>query len=111
MAIQFIFRIINFAKNQWFGSLLLLLFIVYLLLPNQDIIQYNKNNAIFSKKMDSLSNLYINNKKVLDSLKKIDTMYINKIKSIKQTHYEKIHIIDSLPTSELQCYFTEHYPE
>jgi predicted RND superfamily exporter protein len=111
MVLPYIFRIINFAKNQWFGSLLLLLFIIYLFLPNQSIKQYNKNNITFSKKIDSLSDLVIKNKKVIDSLKKIDTVYVNKIKSIKQVHYEKNRIIDSLPTSELQRYFTEHYPE
>ena len=49
--------------------------------------------------------------KSVDSLKTIDTLIITKIKIIKQKEYETIRIIDSLPVSGLQSYFTERYPE
>jgi hypothetical protein len=47
--------------------------------------------------------------KVIDSLSKIDTVIVNKIKTIKQKEYVQIKVIDSLPISGLQQYFTDNY--
>ena len=49
--------------------------------------------------------------KIIDSLSKIDTVIVNKIKTIKQKEYVQIRIIDSLPVSGLQKYFTDRYSE
>jgi len=49
--------------------------------------------------------------KVIDSLSKIDTLIVTKIKTIKQKEYVQIRIIDSLPVSGLQRYFSDRYPE
>lgn len=47
--------------------------------------------------------------KVIDSLSKIDTVIVNKIKTIKQKEYVQIKVIDSLPISGLQKYFSDRY--
>jgi hypothetical protein len=47
--------------------------------------------------------------KVIDSLSKIDTVIVNKIKTIKQKEYVQIKVIDSLPISGLQKFFTDRY--
>jgi hypothetical protein len=49
--------------------------------------------------------------KVIDSLSKIDTVIVNKIKTIKQKEYVQIKVIDSLPISGLQKFFTDRYKE
>lgn len=49
--------------------------------------------------------------KIIDSLSKIDTVIVTKIKTIKQKEYVQIKVIDSLPISGLQKYFSERYPE
>lgn len=49
--------------------------------------------------------------KIIDSLSKIDTVIVNRIKTIKQKEYVQIRIIDSLPVSGLQKYFTDRYSE
>jgi hypothetical protein len=49
--------------------------------------------------------------KIIDSLSKIDTVIVNRIKTIKQKEYVQIKIIDSLPVSGLQKYFTDRYEE
>ena len=49
--------------------------------------------------------------KIIDSLSKVDTVIVNRIKTIKQKEYVQIRIIDSLPVSGLQQYFTDRYPE
>jgi hypothetical protein len=49
--------------------------------------------------------------KIIDSLSKIDTVIVNKIKTIKQKEYVQIKVIDSLPISGLQKYFSDRYPQ
>ena len=49
--------------------------------------------------------------KIIDSLSKVDTVIVNRIKTIKQKEYVQIRIIDSLPVSGLQKYFTDRYSE
>lgn len=49
--------------------------------------------------------------KIIDSLSKIDTVIVTKIKTIKQKEYVQIKVIDSLPISGLQKYFSDRYPE
>ena len=45
----------------------------------------------------------------IDSLSKIDTVIVNKIKTIKQKEYVQIKVIDSLPISGLQKFFSDRY--
>ena len=49
--------------------------------------------------------------KIIDSLSRVDTVIVNRIKTIKQKEYVQIRIIDSLPVSGLQKYFTDRYSE
>ena len=46
---------------------------------------------------------------IIDSLSRIDTLIVNKIKIIKQKEYVQIRIVDSLPISGLQKYFSDKY--
>ena len=47
--------------------------------------------------------------KIIDSLSKIDTVIVNKIKTIKQKEYVQVKVIDSLPISGLQKFFSARY--
>ena len=47
--------------------------------------------------------------KTIDSLSKIDTVIVNKIKTIKQKEYVQVKVIDSLPISGLQKFFSDRY--
>ena len=49
--------------------------------------------------------------KIIDSLSRVDTVIVNRIKIITQKEYVQIRIIDSLPVSGLQRYFTDRYSE
>ena len=49
--------------------------------------------------------------RIIDSLSKIDTVIVNKIKTIKQKEYVQVKVIDSLPISGLQKYFSDRYPQ
>lgn len=106
-----IFQIINFIKSQWLGFILIVAFIIFSMFNTGEAAKYKKERIDFNTKISSLELLADKNKKLIDSLKKIDGVYVEKIKVIKQKEYEKIYVIDSLPANELQSYFTERYPE
>jgi hypothetical protein len=104
-------KVMSFIKSQWLGVLLLIVFIVYSMFNTLKTNKYVEEREKFKIKINSLELLANENKKLIDSLKQIDGVYIEKIKIIKQKEYEQIRIIDSLPVNELQGYFSERYPE
>jgi hypothetical protein len=105
------YHISNFVKSQWLAVVFIIVFIIYLIFNTTDIAKYKEERSKFNSKIDSLELLADKNKKLIDSLKQIDGVFVEKIKVIKEKEYEEIHIIDSLPVNELQGYFTERYPE
>jgi hypothetical protein len=105
------YHISNFVKSQWLAVVLIIVFIIYSIFNTADIAKYKEERSKFNSKIDSLELLADKNKKLIDSLKQIDGVFVEKIKVIKEKEYEEIHIIDSLPVNELQGYFTERYPE
>ena len=105
------YHISSFIKSQWLAVVLIIVFITYSIFNTADIAKYKEERSKFNNKIDSLELLAEKNKKLIDSLKEIDGVYVDRIKVIKQKEYEEIRIIDSLPVSELQSYFPERYPE
>jgi len=106
-----LYKVYKFLKEQWLGSVLIILWLISIFMYQ------NKKNELLNKAYILESKLKQLEKKAkielkdVDSLKTIDTIIVTRIKIIKQKEYEKIRIIDSLPISGLQSYFTERYPK
>lgn len=103
-------HISSFIKSQWLAVVLVIVFIIYSIINTAKMAKYKEERYKFNNKINSLELLADKNKKLIDSLKQIDGVYVEKIKVIKQKEYEEIRIIDSLPSNELQGYFSERYP-
>ena len=106
-----LYSVYKFFKEQWLGSILIIVWLISIF-----IYQHKKNELlnkayVLEAKVKDLENKAKVELKSVDSLKAIDTVIVNRIKIIKQKEYEKIRIIDSLPISGLQEYFTDRYPE
>ena len=106
-----LYKVYKFFKEQWLGSILIIVWLISI------FIYQDKKNELLSKsyvletKIKDLEKKAKAELKSIDSLKNIDTIIVTRIKIIKQKEYEKIRIIDSLPISGLQSYFTERYPK
>jgi hypothetical protein len=106
-----LYSVYKFFKEQWLGSILIIVWLISV------FIYQNKKNELLNKAYDLETKVKELQKKAkielkdVDSLKTIDTIIVTRIKIIKQKEYEKIRIIDSLPVSGLQSYFTERYPK
>ena len=103
--------IIKFIRDQWFGSLLLVLFLIYTLYGQfSETALLRKENQIESK-ISILNKTKEVSVKKIDSLSQNDTIVMTKIVLIKQKENEKIKAIDVLPISGLQKFFSDRYSE
>jgi|TARA_R100000084_G_scaffold85500_1_gene40412 hypothetical protein len=103
-------KVLNFLKNQWFGLLIIVVLIFLNLQSQREISLYeeklqeiNEQIKIYEKK-DELLRIKI------DSLSNADVKVVEKIKTIKEKEYVQLKVVDSMPVSELQEFFTDRYP-
>lgn len=106
-----LYKLYKFFREQWLGGILIIVWLISIFMYQ------NKKNELLNKayileaKIKNLEKKASAELKSIDSLKTIDTLIVTRIKIIKQKEYEEIRIIDSLPISGLQSYFTERYPK
>lgn len=99
----------NFIKNQWLAGVIIIIWILASLHSRMD------NNKLLDEanhlkvEVDSLQDISEQKAKQIDSLSKVDTIIVDKIKTIKEKEYVEIKVIDSLPVSGLQQFFTDRY--
>lgn len=104
-------KILNFFKQQWLGSLLIIIWILSVLVyqnKRENLLLESENLKAKVERLDKELNTY---KKVGEALKKTDTIIVERIKKIKEKEYVQIKVIDSLPISGLQQFFTDRYTE
>lgn len=104
-------KFIDSLEKQWLAIVIAALWL-FSYTANQE-----KNNALLEQtkllevKITELEKKDDESAKIIDSLSKIDTVIVNKIKTIKQKEYVQVKVIDSLPVSGLQKYFSDRYPQ
>lgn len=98
----------NFIKNQWLAGVVIIIWIIVSLSSNnnKELLEETKQLKI---EVDSLQTISAEKGKQIDSLSEVDTLIVNKIKTIKEKEYVEKRIIDSLPISGLQQFFTDRY--
>lgn len=98
----------NFIKNQWLAGVVIIIWIIVSLSSNnnKELLEETKQLKI---EVDSLQTISAEKEKQIDSLSEVDTLIVNKIKTIKEKEYVEIKVIDSLPISGLQQFFTDRY--
>jgi len=104
-------KFLDSLERQWLAVVVAALWL-FTYTTNQE-----KNNALLEQTKNLETQVLIleeqahKSAKVIDSLSKIDTVFVNKIKTIKQKEYVQIKVIDSLPISGLQKFFSDRYPQ
>jgi hypothetical protein len=102
-------KVLNYLREQYLAVIITVIWIFFTLHSQQ-------KNSVLLEKTKNLEIQILNleekdhaSAKVIDSLSKIDTVIVNRIKTIKQKEYVQIKVIDSLPISGLQQYFSDNY--
>lgn len=104
-------KVIKFIRAQWLGSVLLVLFLIYVISGNFRFKELIKEQKKIELKVSSLNKTKDVSLKKIDSLSKIDTVFVTRIVMIKQKQNEKIKVVDALPVSGIQQFFSERYSE
>lgn len=99
----------NFIKNQWLAGVIIIIWIIASLHSNMNNDKLLDEANHLKVEVDSLQNISAQKAKQIDSLSKVDTIIVDKIKTIKEKEYVEKRIIDSLPISGLQQFFTDRY--
>lgn len=99
---------INFLNRYWLpiGIIILMFFICF---QNGNklttkIVELEKDNL----RLEQAEKQYLQE---IEDLKDQDTVYVDRIKKIKEIVYEQVAAVDSLSVSELQDFFSGRYPE
>ena len=104
-------KFLDSLEKQWLAIVVAALWL-FTYTANQEknnaLLEQTKNLEIKIVELEKKDNA---SAKIIDSLSKVDTVIVNKIKTIKQKEYVQVKVIDSLPISGLQKYFSDRYPQ
>jgi hypothetical protein len=100
---------INFFKNQWFSLVIIFLLIFMQIKSDESIAQYEIQLDELQEKLDYYKANDLKLKYSIDSLSTLDKEVIEKIRVIKEKEYVQVKVVDSMPISKLQQFFTDRY--
>lgn len=100
---------INFFKNQWLSLAMIFLLIFMQIKSDESIAQYEIQLDELQEKLDYYKANDLKLKYSIDSLSTLDKEVIEKIRVIKEKEYVQVKVVDSMPVSKLQQFFTDRY--
>jgi len=104
-----LYKLYKFFKEQWLGSILIILFILFLLYGIGQNNELKKEKQSLEKDIELLKQREESHWDKLDSLKITENTIIQKEKILIKIQHDTIKIIDSMSASELQHFFTDRY--
>ena len=102
---------VNYLKDQYLAVIILIIWLFFTLHTQQKTAVLLEQTKKLERNILVLEEKDHESSRIIDSLSRVDTLIVNRIKIIKQKEYVQIRIIDSLPVSGLQRYFTDRYSE
>jgi hypothetical protein len=106
---QVMFRISNFIKQQWLGSFLIVLFILFLLYGIGQNNELKKEKQRLEKEIEALEEREQLHWDKLDTLRLGRNTIIEKQKTLIRVEHDTIKIIDTIAFSKLQEFFSNRY--
>jgi hypothetical protein len=100
---------IAFLKNQWLGSILIILFILFIFYEIGKNDELKKEKQRLEKEIEVLEEREDLHWNKLDNLKIGRDTIIEKQKTLIQLEHDTIKVIDTIAFSKLQGYFTNRY--
>jgi hypothetical protein len=103
------FHIVNFIKQQWLGTILIILFILFLFYGIKQSDELKRERERLEKEIEVLEEREELHWNKLDSLKLGRDTIIEKQKTLIQIEHDTIKIIDTIAFSKLQEFFSNRY--
>jgi len=104
-------KVLNYLKEQYLAVIITVIWLFFTLYSQHNTAVLLEQTKTLEAKILVLEEKNHESSVLIDSLSKVDTLIVNRIKIIKQKEYVQIRIIDSMPVSGLQRYFTDKYKE
>ena len=101
--------VLEYLRKQYLAVIILVLWLFFTLHNQQKTAILLEQTKKLEREILVLEEKDHESSRIIDSLSKVDTLIVNRIKIIKQKEYVQIKIIDSLPISGLQQYFSDNY--
>jgi hypothetical protein len=101
--------ILNFIKQQWLGTILIILFLLFLIYgvgQNTELKKEKQRLEQEIKLLEQTEKLHWNK---LDTIRLTNNIIIQKQKTLIQLQHDTIKIIDTISFSKLQEFFTDRY--
>jgi hypothetical protein len=102
-------KILDFLNKNWFFVLILFVLIYMVVKMQITNNNYKEQAKIYKKEIKHLELEQQISLKLIDSLRKMDTVYITEIETIKGESYETIKIVDTMSVSSMQEFFANRY--
>jgi hypothetical protein len=103
------YHISKFIKQQWLGTILIILFILFLVYGIGQNSELEKEKQRLEKEIEVLEEKEKLHWNKLDSLKITENTIIKKEKILIKIQHDTIKVIDTMSISELQKYFANRY--
>lgn len=104
-------KVLDYLKEQYLAVIITVIWLFFTLHAQEKNAHLIEQTKTLEAKILVLEEKDHESSKIIDSLSRVDTLIVNRIKIIKQKEYVQIRIVDSLPVSGLQRYFTDRYEE
>lgn len=104
-------KIINYLSKNWILIIIIIIGGYILIDGDADIRKYKKEIKELKSDIKDLNKIIENNLILIDELSKQDTIYLEKIKIIKQKADVQTIYVDTMSISDKQNFFSERYRE
>jgi|31_taG_2_1085359.scaffolds.fasta_scaffold01736_7 hypothetical protein len=103
-------KIWDFLKDQWFSLVIILVLVFLQLQSDAQLVVYENTLKELREEIKTYKQSDETLRQRIDSLSSLEKEVIKEIQTIKETEYVQIKVVDSMPISELQQFFTDRYP-
>ena len=103
-------KIWTFLKEQWLTCVIIIVLVFMQVQTDAKVAIYKEALKHLELKIEQYKKSDEELRYKIDSLSFLEKEVIREIETIKEKEYVQIKVVDSLPISELQQFFTDRYP-
>jgi hypothetical protein len=103
-------KIVDFLRDQWLAVAIIALLIFMQVQSDMHVKFYQNIIKDLEKQIEEYKESDKQLQYKIDSLSSLEKDVIKEIQTIKEKEYVQIKVVDSMPISELQQFFSDRYP-
>lgn len=103
-------KIWTFLKEQWLTCVIIIVLVFMQVQADAKVAIYKEALKHLELKIEQYKKSDEELRYKIDSLSSLEKEVIREIETIKEKEYVQIKVVNSLPISELQQFFTDRYP-